>query len=65
MSRAETAVRVASPSPDRVFAALIDPGALAGARSGIALPDARAAKPVMSEPDAKIGVVSRGREVSS
>jgi len=65
MSPAETAVRVASASPDRVFAALIDPRRACRARSGIALPDARTAKPVMSESDAKIGVVSRGRAVSS
>jgi len=56
MSPAETAVRVASATPDRVFAALIDPRRACRARSGIALPDARAAKPVQSESDAKIGM---------
>jgi len=56
MSRADTVVRVASPTPDRVFAALIDPRRACRARSGIALPDARAAKPVQSESDAKIGM---------
>jgi len=34
MSPAETAVRVASATPDRVFAALIDPGVLAGPAQG-------------------------------
>ena len=34
MSRADTVVRVASPTPDRVFAALIDPGVFAGPAQG-------------------------------